>query len=325
MRPTRPAPSRARRAAGPILACALLGLLAGGESPTQGAELEVHELRGPAGQTRRYHLHRPARAPRGPLPLVLVLHGGGGDGPSAARMTGFNQLSDREGFLVAYPDGTGRLGLLTWNAGPCCAHAMREGVDDVGFLGAVMDDLVASGAADPARLYVTGMSNGAMMAHRLGRELSPRIAAIAPVVGAVFGGEPAPARPVSALIINGLRDEVVPSEGGWSKRRGLARRRVASAPYAPAGAQLTYWADADRCQGRPAIDQTSGPGDSGFIRYAYARCAEGTEAVAYLLRENGHAWPGGRKGRARADAPARDFDASAVIWRFFKDKRKPPL
>lgn len=310
---------RAARLGVLALAAATLGAP---ETPRASEAMEIRKIETPDGRARRYHLHAPAKAAPGPLPLVIVLHGGGGDAPGAAEMTGFNALADREGFLVVYPEGTGNLGLLTWNAGSCCAYAMRERIDDVGFIAAMIERLIDEGAADPERVYATGMSNGAMMTHRLGRELSTKIAAIAPVVGAVFGGERPPAGPVSALIINGARDEAVPPNGGWSRRRGLARRRVADAPYAPAAAQLSYWASADRCGGAPLTEEKRGPGDGAYNRYAYTGCAGGAEVIAYLLLENGHAWPGGRKGSALGDAPVRDFDASAVIWRFFEDKRK---
>jgi poly(3-hydroxybutyrate) depolymerase len=159
------------------------------------------------GRTRSYLVHDFARGR--PAPVVIVLHGGGGNAANALKMTGFNRIAAREGAMAVYPNGTAsreRGVLLTWNAGHCCAAAMQNRVDDVGFIGALIDALVAEGRADASRIYVTGMSNGGMMAHRLGRELSSKIAAIAPVVGAVFGDEPAPRAPTPALIVVGATD-----------------------------------------------------------------------------------------------------------------------
>lgn len=123
------------------------------------------------GIKRTYVVRAPADLPRsGPrVPLVLVLHGGG-NAVNAEQMTGFTEKARKEGFIVACPEGTGRLKdkLLTWNAGHCCGYAMKRNVDDVGFVNALIDTLVQSYPADTRRIYATGMSNGGMMTHRLG-------------------------------------------------------------------------------------------------------------------------------------------------------------
>ena len=161
------------------------------------------------GVTRSYVVRAPA-LPAGAtrVPMVIVLHGGGGNAANAETMTGFTAKAAKEGFIVVYPNGSGRLQdkLLTWNAGHCCAYAMKEGVDDVKFIDALIDTMVRDYPVDAHRIYVTGMSNGGMMTHRLGRELSGRIAAIAPVVATVFGDEARPVGAVPALIINGMLD-----------------------------------------------------------------------------------------------------------------------
>lgn len=139
------------------------------------------------------------------LPLVLVLHGGGGNAAYAERMTGFTDKARKEGFIVVYPEGTGRQEgqLLTWNAGHCCGYAMANRVNDVAFIDALIEKLIEDYVVDPRRIYATGMSNGGMMTHRLGIELSNRFAAIAPVVATLFGDERRPEHPVSAIMFNG--------------------------------------------------------------------------------------------------------------------------
>jgi len=129
------------------------------------------------GGVERVYVVRTPRdlAGRGaPAPLVLVLHGGGGNASIAEGMTGFSELAEKTGFIVVYPEGSGRFRgrLLTWNAGHCCGHAMEQRVDDVAFISALLDRLGADYPVDPRRIYVTGMSNGGMMAHRLGIALS---------------------------------------------------------------------------------------------------------------------------------------------------------
>ena len=275
--------------------------------PAQPGTLVEHELVS-GGAERSYLVYRPGSV-RGPAPLVIVLHGGGGNAEHGMKMASLNALALREGFVAVYPNGSGRRRFLTWNAGHCCQYAMQQEVDDVGFISDLIDELVASGVADPDRVHVTGMSNGAMMAFRVGRELSHKVAAIAPVVGAMFGDEPPAASPVATLIITGAQDQRVPAAGG----NGVTGRRGGppnDRPFAPAGQALAYWMESNDCSGeaRP-------------ISTAVYTLRQGTGCAAptlwYSLPQGGHAWPGGRKGSPRGDEPVQDFDASAVIWEFF--------
>jgi polyhydroxybutyrate depolymerase len=255
-----------------------------------------------------------------PAAVVIVLHGGGGNAANAVRMTGFDRVATRERFIAVYPDGTAaRAGgrLLTWNAGHCCASAMDAGVDDIGFVGAIMDALVASRRADPTRVYVTGMSNGAMLAHRIGRELSPRVAAIAPVVGAVFGDEPAPQAPMPAFIVAGADDAIVPPAGGpLTRRLLLGRRQAADRDVAPAIAQATYWARHNGC-GEPVRTETPA-----YRQAAWTDCRSGAPVTFVSVAGNGHAWPGGEPGRAGAAQPTRAYDATEAMWAFFRTQQR---
>lgn len=208
------------------------------------------------GRNRSYVLRLPAngRASGGRVPLVLVLHGGGGNAANAENMTGFTELARNEGFIVAYPEGSARRGRLrTWNAGHCCGYAMRERVDDIGFLGALIDQLVRQYPVDPARVYVTGMSNGAMMSHRAGLELGGKVAAIAPVVGTVFGDERRMGPPVSALMINGMLDQSVPYDGGAPG--GRFSRAWDGVDARPAREQAALWAQRNGCTSPSTTDR----------------------------------------------------------------------
>ena len=272
------------------------------------------------GRQRTYLVHDFARG--GPAPVVIVLHGGGGNAANAVKMTGFDRVAAREGVVAVYPNGTaGREGgrLLTWNAGHCCASAMEKRIDDVGFIAAIIDALVASGRADASRVYVTGMSNGGMMSHRLGRELSEKIAAIAPVVGAVFGDEPPPKAPTPAFIVVGREDRTVPAAGGPLQLRAmLGRRSAADHDVAPAIAQAAYWARHNGC-GEPVRTETSIS-----RRSEWTKCRSGAPVVFHSVAANGHAWPGGEPGRAGAAQPTRAFDATEEIWAFFQARRRVP-
>jgi len=266
------------------------------------------------GRPRRFLVHDYSGGRK--APLVIVMHGGGGNPENAVNMTQFDAVAAREGLIAVYPGGTGGMPggkILTWNAGHCCAYAMRNKVDDVGFLSAIIDKLVTAGRADPERVYVTGMSNGGMMSHVAGRELAGKVAAIAPVVGAVFGDEPPPKGPVAAFILVGAEDHTVPGAGGALGLRDDVLRGGPAAedrPVAPARAAADYWAKADGC-GAPRTTQ-----EKAAVRTVWSGCK--ADVVFDVVANNGHAWPGGRPGREGANVPTPDYDASEAIWAFFK-------
>jgi polyhydroxybutyrate depolymerase len=282
------------------------------EAPSQADRRETLRV---GGDTRTYLLRVPTQLSRSsaPAPLVIVLHGGGGNAANAEAMTGFTALVERERIVVAYPDGSSprrRSQLHTWNADHCCGHAMESEIDDVAFLNALIDRISASHPIDPSRIYVTGMSNGGMMSHRVGRELSKRIAAIAPVVGAVFGDEVPPPQPVSAIMINGLLDKSVPADGGLSG--GLGRNNWDGTPTKPNLDQGTFWARSNGCTLTPT--RTT----QGAIITSRFACPAGIGVEVHQLSDNGHAWPGGSAGSRRGDPPSTAMNATEVIWAFFK-------
>ena len=292
----------------------LIALLASGAlSGITQADVAAKQTLAVAGVTRSYVLRVPEHLADGRrVPLVIVLHGGGGNAANAEKMTGFTAKARQEGFIVAYPEGSGPIEgtLLTWNAAHCCAYAMKNAVDDVDFIRKLIDEVSARYPVDPHRVYATGMSNGAMMTHRLGIELSDRLAAIAPVVGTLFGDEDKPTNAVPALMINGMLDENVPHDGGAPGGRGA--RSWDGTPAKPALAQLQFWSAANGCSSKP-IEQD----ESHWLVWRGA-CPAGHETVLYLIKDNGHAWPGGEPGSKRGDTPSTAMNATDVIWDFFK-------
>src|SRR5690242_20590722 len=127
------------------------------------------------GLRRTYLLHIPPQASDAkPLPLVLSFHGAGSNATVMRAYTHMDRAADRDGYIVAYPNGSSGLGdkFLTWNAGNCCGPAQLLRIDDVGFSLNVLDDIAARANVDKSRVYATGLSNGAMMAYRLAAEAS---------------------------------------------------------------------------------------------------------------------------------------------------------
>lgn len=254
--------------------------------------------------------HIPAK-PKQPVPLVIVLHGGGGNAAITERMTGFTKKAIKEQFIVVYPNGSSHFEdkLLTWNAWHCCGYAMEKDVDDVGFISAMLKQLIKDYPIDTKRIYVTGLSNGGMMSHRLGIELSDKIAAIAPVISGLFGDEKQPAHPVAALMINGMLDESVPYLGGPPGGRFAKRWR--GTPIEPASYQTYFWAKANGCKAK-ATEQ-----DVGFAMHWKHSCPNQKAVELYLVKDNGHAWPGGQAGTGLGDTPSNSMNATDVIWAFF--------
>ena len=174
------------------------------------------------GRRRSYDVHTPPGYD--PLdarryPVVIVYHGGGGNAASAARMSCFSDLADRERFIAVYPNGSGRFRnrLLTWNSGGIPVYATEHDVDDVGFTRAMIDALDTAYAIDRTKIYATGMSNGGMMVHRLAREAADLFAAVCDVSGAMNFTERAPSAPIGVMMIHGRADEHVRFEGGRPK------------------------------------------------------------------------------------------------------------
>lgn len=298
-----------KRALFVLASCLLAGCMSRTASPAApAADLQSLDYE---GRTRTFLLRLPPQAGAGDrLPLVLVLHGGAGNAANAERMTGFTALGMSEGFIVAYPQGTarGRLLMLTWNSGHCCGYAMESRVDDVGFLRHLIAEISRRHPVDRDRVFVTGMSNGAMMSHRVGIELGETIAAIAPVVGGLFGDEPKPRAPVSALMINGMLDRSVPYEGGSAGGRFAASWD--GVPVEKAIEQAEFWAASNSCTNPVSTESAA------YIHVSYT-CPNGAGVEFYGMKNDGHAWPGGERGSRSGDAPTRDLQATRVIWDFF--------
>jgi len=262
------------------------------------------------------------------MPLVIVLHGRGVDGEGMIIVTrkGFDRLAERDAFIVVYPDGIE----LNWNDGRRDAEAddraHRENIDDVGFIAALTDMIVRDYNADPCRVYVTGISNGAILSYRLACELSHRIAAIAPVDGNIpllFIDDCSPSRHVPVLAINNVDDPVVPFEGG--EIYGHFGREMLGKVMS-VDQSVGYWVKKNGCSPVPVVteepdrDPTDG---TRVTRKVYVNEDDGTEVILYVVDGGGHTWPGGIQYLPSRviGKTSRDIDASEVIWSFFKRQK----
>ena len=274
------------------------------------------------GLRRTYLLHvPPSLSPDAPVPLVLAFHGTGGTGLGMETVTGLSALSDRHGFLVAYPDAVEKC----WNDGRGLARprSHRENVDDAGFVATLVGEIRRARGVDPGRVYATGISNGAIFAHRLASERSDLVAAIAPVAGGMarsVAGEFRPRRPVSVIAVQGTGDPLMPFGGG---ALGPERGEIVSTAEA-----VRKWVELDACRPDPAREEfpARDPGDGMRVRRdTYGGGREGTEVALVTVEGGGHAWPGGLQylPERTIGRTCRDVDASSLVWEFFSRHPRP--
>ncbi|WP_445169422.1 extracellular catalytic domain type 1 short-chain-length polyhydroxyalkanoate depolymerase [Mycolicibacterium sp. Dal123E01] len=244
------------------------------------------------GVQRTYLVHVPAGIEH-PSGLVLNLHGGSQTGPKQAAETNFDAVADRYGFVVAYPNGID----FSWADGRGASRPDRQGVDDVGFLAALIGRLSREYQIPPGRVFVTGMSAGGFMSNRLACERADLVAAIAPVSGTLGTGVYCnPSKPVAVLAVHGTADSVVRYTGGRMVGRG-GSSSVVSAPT-----MADRWLAFDHCP--PAVMAPIPGGE----RLSTTHCADGTEVAFVTIDGWGHTWP---------VTPAASFDASEAIGQFF--------
>ncbi|MEO8661136.1 MAG: PHB depolymerase family esterase [Bryobacteraceae bacterium] len=276
------------------------------------------------GLTRTYIVHvPPAYNCRDTLPVVMVLHGAGGSAIQAQTSYRMDPVADRNGFLAVYPDGTGTtvfgIGLFTWNAVYCCGTSVPNNIDDMGFLGALLDQLPKDFKVDTNRIYASGISNGGMMSYRLGAEVSDRIAAIGVVSGAIGGTGgtqaggvtfkiPQPARPVPVLIFHGKQDGTILYDGG-NAGEALDPARI---DLSVADA-VDFWTKADSCTTKTSTTLASG----NIVHDSHTGCAPNTSVELYTINDGSHSWPGAKIPFVQQDSPNEQISASELAWKFF--------
>ncbi|MGI9177482.1 MAG: alpha/beta hydrolase family esterase [Pirellulales bacterium] len=279
-------------------------------SPFSTMQIEI-----PAGPRNRQAVACvPARAaPSTGWPLVLAFHGGQSHPEMMRRFSGLDTFAADGRAIVVYPAGSGsRAGLLTWNGGNCCGEARDMGSDDVGFARLLIAEIARRFPVDPLRVHATGMSNGAMMAYRIGGELAGMIASIAPVAGPLALAAIAPARQVPVLHFHGTADQFTPFEGG------VGRRSVTRVSHRPVLEGLLDWARANDCPPEPVAERIPCP-DAGISieRMRWGPGTAASEVVLYRLDGGGHVWPGRTPDSFLLGPAVPSLDANELIWEFF--------
>ncbi|MCM8788606.1 MAG: phospholipase [Candidatus Omnitrophica bacterium] len=251
------------------------------------------------------------------VPLVFVLHGGGGNGKQMMNFTSFENLSEKDCFIVVYPDAYRK----NWND---ARNFLSSTIDDVKFFKMMIEQISGEWKIDRKRIYATGISNGAMMCYTLACRMSESFAAIA----AVAGNHPEnlkdqmPASPVNVMIINGTKDPLVPYNGGAIKVFGRERGRVLSTDET-----LRFWIKANDCTEQISSvqipDRIKNDGSTVLVQ-SFRNPVNDVEVVLCKIENGGHTWPGTIQylPESIVGKTNRDINATGLIWEFFKKHKK---
>jgi polyhydroxybutyrate depolymerase len=228
---------------------------------------------------------------------------------------GLNKTSDKAGFIVVYPSGTGTGPFLVWNAGGFRGKLAEGKPDDVAYIGKLLDDLATVVNVDTKRVYACGMSNGAMMCYRLAAEMSDRIAAIAPVAGTIAIEESKPQRPVPVIHFHGTKDNIVPFE--------MPKRKSQFMKFLGVEESIQTWVNLNGCDKTCTTETISKDDDELKVtRQTYSGRKAGADVVLITIEDGGHTWPGQQPPVGFIGKSAQNISANEIMWEFFQ---KHPL
>jgi polyhydroxybutyrate depolymerase len=285
---------------------------------------------------RSYRIHIPPNYNnKKEMPLVLVLHGSGltANSKSIKPYSDMDKKADEEGFIVVYPNGEilrfsqyiNHPIALLWDI-YSLAFISREwnrwndnSIDDVGFIRNLISHLKLNLNINSSRIYIMGISGGAMMTYRLGAELSNQIAAIAPIAG-VIGGIgyasnpddtmapyiiPEPIKPIPVIAFNGLKDEAVPYDGGWKNvfEWGTNELWVYTVSV---NESISFWVENNNCNPIPQIYKSR---DERIITKVYNNDIDESDVILVTYIDGGHEW---------YKSPPHEISAIDIMWEFFE-------
>ncbi len=260
---------------------------------------------------------------RSELPLVLSFHGFGSNGPQQAALTGYEDLAEEEGFIVAHPTAvpasTDESGRNSWEL----ADVDDPAKDDLAFANELLDLLIEQYCVDEARVYATGMSGGGLFTSRLVCDLSDRIAAASSVAALAHSETCDPAQPVPFMAIHGTEDDRVPFDGDltgtWFEDQEFAQVLFSE----PIPDQFAKFAEAMGCDLEGERVQQS----TDIFVTTYTGCDDDVPLSFYEVVDGGHAWPSSPLAAVLTDFQGYitfEIDATADSWAFFEQHTLGP-
>ncbi|MEQ1865708.1 MAG: PHB depolymerase family esterase [Micropepsaceae bacterium] len=268
------------------------------------------------GLTRTYTLIAPDKI-KTLLPLLIVYHGGGQTAKRARRTTRFDERAIGENFVVVYPQGLDN----NWNDGRVSTDLRQRAsaeADDVEFTLQIIAALEVEGIIDPARVFLTGASNGGMMAMRAACELGDRIAGIAPVVANLPVDWQCRAKRMPALFIHGTDDDYMPFVGGQVAATKTKRDLGTVLSVDDTIAAFKRINACTSVKETKTVD-TVGRDQTKAVITDYVCTNAPLKHI--VIEGGGHTWPGAREsiiGELLLGKTSQDIDATAEIWTFFK-------
>ncbi len=303
-----------------LLGLALAGLIAG---PARASDETIIVN----GVQRTYILEVPARRP---APLVIVLHGNTQQGVDMTTRTSWPAVGRREQLAMVYPDGLNKAWADFRSDARRAGFTPPPGTDDVAFLTAIIDRLIASGVADPQRIYLTGLSNGGAMTMTMVCARAEMLAAAASVIFSltdIAQDTCHPSRPVPMLLMNGTDDPLIPYEGG----KGSSDLAVGG--FWSTIRTFDFWKAVNGCDPAPiaAVDLPDrDPNDSSTVSRLDAHCPTGRDVVLYRINGGGHRFPSfmsdaglPRLVNGLLGPQNHDIDGPEVVWAFFRKFTRP--
>ncbi|MFP2994757.1 PHB depolymerase family esterase [Spongiivirga sp. MCCC 1A20706] len=254
------------------------------------------------------------------MPILFVLHGGGGNATDMQRSTlnRFNELAEIHGFIVVYPEGFEK----QWNDGrdvTGIVTAWDENIDDVGYVAEIAKQLTDNFNIDERRIFTSGISNGGFMSSRLLCDRSDLFsggAIITATLSETYSNNCNPDDPNSIIVFNGTEDPLVPYEGGQVTILGQERGLVLGTE-----AYMQFLATANGCETTPLISSLPDNEDDGTTvqLYEYISCTNQSKIQLYRIEGGGHTWPGGQEllPEVLVGKTSREIIACDVIWEFF--------
>lgn len=278
----------------PLLAAACLG----GDAPASTASRGTVRV---GDSVRTFLLVTPAAPRRPAAPLLLAFHGTGESGAALRATSGLDAVAGREGWVVAYPDAP----IGTWAEDCRCTAADRRGVNDTGFVRALIDAVATRVAVDRDRVFATGFSQGGLFVHRVACDLADRVAAVASVaapMSAPLAARCRPARPVSVLVLQGTLDDAFAYEGRWRGERAVLGAR----------ATARFWRTANRCPpGRAAALPDTARDGTRVLVERWEPCLASTSVALVTVEGGRHQW-----------SLSRDRPTADLLAEFFRTARR---